>query len=235
MQKTGQIERTVDREFAEEEGRYRAMEKETNNLQREAKAYLDAMRAMTASQTRIAETLELFYTADKSSDGAMAGHAYRSAVEELDNGVGRDLDVPYRATVLEPIGKLCSYYPAINDGISKRNKKLLDYDAARSKVRKLAEKPSEDSTKLPRAQQENDEAKEVFQALNDTFIAELPIMLDLRIPYLDPSFEAMVRCQLRFSEEGYERLSGVQRYFAESIRDDYANGQLDALDRKSVV
>jgi hypothetical protein len=44
------------------------MEKETNNLQREAKAYLDAMRAMTASQTRIAETLELFYTADKSSD-----------------------------------------------------------------------------------------------------------------------------------------------------------------------
>ena len=45
-----------------------SMEKETNNLQREAKAYLDAMRAMTASQTRIAETLELFYTADKSSD-----------------------------------------------------------------------------------------------------------------------------------------------------------------------
>lgn len=38
----------------------------------------------------------------------------------------------------------------------------------------------------------------------------------------------MVRCQLRFSEEGYEKLSGVQRYFAESIRDDYANGQLDA-------
>ncbi len=44
------------------------MEKETNNLQREAKSYLDAMRAMTASQMRIAETLELFYTADKSSD-----------------------------------------------------------------------------------------------------------------------------------------------------------------------
>ncbi len=77
MQKTGQIERTVDREFAEEEGRYRtlvsiaeqppsraqdgdsgrhlshfrfadealcSMEKETNNLQRDAKTYLDAMR-----------------------------------------------------------------------------------------------------------------------------------------------------------------------------------------------
>ncbi len=45
-----------------------SLEKETNNLQREAKTYLDAMRAMTASQTRIAETLELFYTADRTSD-----------------------------------------------------------------------------------------------------------------------------------------------------------------------
>lgn len=29
--------------------------------------------------------------------------------------------------------------------------------------------------------------------------------------YLDPSFEAMVRCQLKFAEEGYAKLAGVQR------------------------
>lgn len=96
----------------------------------------------------------------------MAGHAYKSAVEELDNIVSRDLDAPFRATVLEPVGKLCSYFPTVNEGISKRNKKvspdhcardailtpaqMLDYDAARSKVRKLQDKPSDDSIKLPR-------------------------------------------------------------------------------------
>lgn len=37
----------------------------------------------------------------------------------------------------------------------------------------------------------------------------------------------MIRCQLHFAEEGYEKLSGVQRYFADNIRDDYANGALD--------
>ena len=31
------------------------------------------------------------------------------------------------------------------------------------------------------------------------------------VAYLDPSFEAMIRSQLRFAEEGYEKLSGVQR------------------------
>lgn len=84
--------------------------------------------------------------------------------------------------MLEPIGKLCSYWPEVNTVISKRHKKvrsllsllsllslrfvfyinsneliriyvylqLLDYDAARSKARKLTDKPSDDSTKLPR-------------------------------------------------------------------------------------
>jgi hypothetical protein len=71
------------------------MEKETTELQKDAKAYLDAMRckyilercqmqhaqfgslstfiAMSASQSRIAETLELFYTADRTSD--VSSHA----------------------------------------------------------------------------------------------------------------------------------------------------------------
>lgn len=47
---------------------------------------------MTSSEVRLAETIEIFFqAADLSSDGAMAGHAYKRAVDELDTGVGRDL------------------------------------------------------------------------------------------------------------------------------------------------
>jgi hypothetical protein len=108
-------------------------------------------------------------------------------------------------------------------------------------MRKLAEKPSDDTTKLPRvrpsfhlvllsclviyrtveltsawliipqAQAENDEAEAVYEILNGALLEGLPQLVELRVPYLDPSFEAMVRCQLRFAEEGYEKMSGVQR------------------------
>jgi hypothetical protein len=61
------------------------------------------------------------------------------------------------------------------------------------------------------AQQEHDDAKEAFDLLNDQLINELPQLLELRIPYFDPSFEAMIRIQGKFAEEGYEKLSGVQR------------------------
>ena len=56
--------------------------------------------------------------------GAMAGHAYKAAVDDLDGGVSRELDAPFRATVLEPVGKLNSYYGNINSAIDKRNHKV---------------------------------------------------------------------------------------------------------------
>ncbi|TEB38271.1 BAR-domain-containing protein [Coprinellus micaceus] len=229
LQKTGQIERTVDRGFVEEEEKYRVFEKECQALQKDSKAYWDAMKAMTAAQGRIADTIEVFYGGtERGSEGAMAGHAYKRAADELDSSFNRELDVPYRTAILEPVGKMAAYFPIVNEHIAKRNKKLLDYDSTRSKYDKLVNKPPEDPTKLPRAEQEKNDAEEVYKMLNDQLINELPMFLDLRVPYFDPSFEAMIRMQSKFAEEGYEKLSGVQRYFSDNVRDDYAAGQLDA-------
>ncbi|KAI9600683.1 hypothetical protein H4Q26_000473 [Puccinia striiformis f. sp. tritici PST-130] len=225
MQKTGQLEKTTDREFQDHEVKFKTMEKNSLTLQKEAKAYLDSMRAMTSAQTRVGETIDNFY--GDSSEASIASNSYKRAVEELDEIAIRELDTPYRTTVLEPVGRFCSYFTEVNNTLAKRHKKLLDYDAARTKVRKLAEKPSDDPSKLIRAEKECDEAKQIFKVYNDSLTKELPEIVDLRIPYLDPCFEAMVRLQLSFHESGYDKLGGVQRYFSESVRDDYANGQLD--------
>lgn len=152
MMRTGQVERTIDNEFAEEEAKYRQLEKESQVLQKEAKSYLDSVRSesvamalasacipndaqrltsfgqntdpegLASSQARMAEAIDGMF--GDSSDAAMAAGAYRRAVEELDNKTARELDAPYRATVLEPIGKLCSCYTEVNKNIEKRNKKV---------------------------------------------------------------------------------------------------------------
>ena len=47
---------------------------------------------MTATQGRLADTIDVFYTAaDKASESAMAAHAYKRAVDDLDTGLGREL------------------------------------------------------------------------------------------------------------------------------------------------
>ena len=105
---------------------------------------------------------------------------------------------------------------------------LLDYDATRSRYKKQSGRPSDDPSKLPRMESEHNEAKLVFDALNEQLMTELPQLVDMRIPYLDPSLEMMIRVQIKFAQEGYEQLGGVQRYFPEQVRTDYAEGQLDA-------
>lgn len=40
-------------------------------------------------------------------------------------------------------------------------------------------------------------ARDAYEALNDQLTTEIPQLIDLRVPYLDPSFEALVKIQLR--------------------------------------
>ncbi|KAJ6171684.1 BAR-domain-containing protein [Penicillium chermesinum] len=206
MMKTGHVERTNDRDYEIEERRYRTMEAAANRLQKEAKGYLDSLRAMTASQMRIAETIDAFYGDANTKDGV--SRSYKQAVEDLDAETIKALDGPYRC-------------------IKKRNHKLLDYDSMRAKVKRLVEKPDKDATKLPRTERELEMAKQAYEQLNEQLFTELPQLIDLRVPYLDPSFEALVKIQLRFCAEAYSRMAQVQQYLAAETRDQYARGDLD--------
>merc|ERR1711977_247910 len=226
MMKTGHVERTMDRPYEVEERRYRTLESAATRLQKEAKGYLDSLRAMTASQMRIAETIDAFYGESGANDGV--SRSYKQAVEDLDAETVKALDGPYRTTVLEPINRFCAYFPDINECIKKREHKMLDYDAMRTKVKKLTDKPDKDPGKLPRTEKELEMAKSLYEQLNEQLTNELPQLIDLRVPYLDPSFEALVKIQLRFCAEAYSRMAQVQQYLDADTREQYAQGHLDS-------
>ncbi|RYC55089.1 hypothetical protein CHU98_g11128 [Xylaria longipes] len=217
MMKTGHVEKTNDRDYEVEERRFRTMEAAALRLQKEARGYLDSLRAMTASQMRIAETIDAFYGESGAKDGV--SRSYKQAVEDLDAETIKALDGPY--------SRFCAYFPDVNECIKKRGHKLLDYDALRAKVKKLAEKPDKDVTKLPRTEKEMEMAKTAYEQLNDQLSSELPQLIDMRVPYLDPSFEALVKIQLRFCAEAYSRMAQVQQYLDADTRDQYAEGHLD--------
>ena len=92
--KTGHVEKTSDRSYEVEERRYRTLESASLRLQKEAKGYLDSLRAMTASQMRIAETIDAFYGDSGARDGV--SRSYKQAVEDLDAETVKALDGPYR-------------------------------------------------------------------------------------------------------------------------------------------
>lgn len=233
MMKTGQVDQTIDREFDVEERRFHVVEAAATQLEKEAKGYLDAVRAMTSAQVRIAETIDLFY-GDSGVRDNVSKH-YLDAVKELDVSTVKELDQPYREAVLDPITRFCSYFVDINEAIKKRQHKLLDYDRLRARTQKLVDKPVKDASKLPLAEREESQARDIYTELNDHLTAELPQLVDLRVPYLDPSFEALAKIQLRYCTETYTKLAEVQQFLEPQVRDEYANGQLDSYVENALV
>lgn len=64
----------------------------------------------------------------------------------------------------------------------------------------------------------------MYENLNTILVNDLPKVIDLRVPYLDPTFEALVKSQLAFSQHGYEKFEGMRSYLPPS------NGQENNVD-----
>lgn len=238
MMKTGQIEESVDKEYEFEEKRFRAMETSSSKLHKELRHYMDSLRILTSAQVNVSEVLSSFYgdqgeEQKQEKDVAKNKHLsqeYHLMMKKLNDETLGELEAPYNQTVLNPVAKFNSYFIDINDAIKKRNHKKLDYDAMKSKVRKLMEKPTTDAhyeSKLSQSQNRLAEAEAAYEGINLQLKEDLPRLLDLRIPFLDPSFEAFVKIQLRFFSENFVHLNEFQRNLDARTREDYITGNLD--------
>ncbi|KAG5417878.1 hob3 [Candida metapsilosis] len=223
------VDKVMDKDFDIEERRYKTLKSAGENLQKASKGYLDNIRAVTRSQVVIAEIVSNLYEESKQGSSSYSNIAayYQQSVQDFDEETVKQLDGPFRETVLDPITKFANYFTEIDEAIKKRAHKKTDYEQCKSKVRRLIDKPAKDAAKLPRVEKELAVAKEIYEDLNEQLKAELPQLIALRVPFYDPSFESLVKIQLRFCTEGYSRLAQVQQYLDPNSRDEYANGVLD--------
>ncbi|CAH6722814.1 reduced viability upon starvation protein 161 [[Candida] jaroonii] len=242
MMKAGQIDETTDKQFEFEEKRFKAMESNSVKLHKELKQYLESLRILTTAQVNVAEVLKTFYgETDVVHERELAKEGkelrinnfsdeYYRSIKGLNDDVLSELEGPYNQVVLNPIGRFNSYFIEINEAIKKRHNKKLDYDLMKSKLQKLIEKPSNDveDSKLLTTKEELVKSEEVYDNLNEELKTELPKLINLRIPFLNPSFESFVKLQLRFFNENYKSLNEIQSNLDSRLRQDYINGNLES-------
>lgn len=255
LMKTGQIEASIDLEFEFEEKRYKMMEEKSNKLQKELKEYLNTLRQVTSAQQNVSESISSYYgmnatTVTSSKDVEIdtdktrlknISQEYFNVMRKLNNETIHELEQPFFQTVLNPIARFNSYYIEVNEAIKKRSHKQLDYDALRNKVRKLVDNPPapvetddyrdnsahEYELKLAEYEKHLETAERVYNTLNKQLKEELPKLINLRIPYLDPSFESFVKIQLLFFNENFQQLNDLQLKIDAKTRMDYIEGKLE--------
>lgn len=225
--KTGQGEETTDLDFDYEEKRYRAMELVTTRLESELRHYLDSLEKLTTAQESMTLVLAGFYGEDENT----VAHAYYSAMRDLSESCLEELEEPFLKTVLNPVERFNSYYVNVNEAIKKRVRKKAAYDSLRAKVKRLDANPSEDPSyelKLSDLSKELEQAHAKYVSHNDLLKSELPTLVDMRIPYLNPLFESFVKIQLRFFNENFRLINEVELKMDVQTRLDYVNGALEA-------
>ncbi|KAJ3404872.1 hypothetical protein HDU80_002226 [Chytriomyces hyalinus] len=83
--------------------------------------------------------------------------------------------------------------------IIKRGHKLLDYDRHREAVKKLKEKERSvsDEKSLGKAEIAFDQASREYNHINNLLKSELPVLLQLKAPFIDPCFQTLFWYQLK--------------------------------------
>ncbi|ORY07825.1 BAR-domain-containing protein [Basidiobolus meristosporus CBS 931.73] len=223
-QKTGAIEKTVDRTFDEQEHRLRTLEQNTEDLHKHAKEYIESIRNLAIGHVEVARAINLFY--DEGGELSAYGRKYMGVVFDLEES-HVDLAENMNKTVLDPLNQYREYFPKINETIKKRGRKLLDYDAHRAKVRKVHEKG--DSDKLSHAEASATKAQEIYENINRQLIEQMPKVADLRIAMLDSSFSALVKSQLKFAQEAQARFESISTDFQPDMMQHQVQGKVDDI------
>ncbi|KAJ3094299.1 hypothetical protein HDU96_001747 [Phlyctochytrium bullatum] len=110
-----------------------------------------------------------------------------------------DLDILERRLVL-PTAELMALIEKVKRFIVKRAHKLLDHDRHRDSVKKMREKQDRsisDERTLGKYEANLDQAAREYNAINNLLKQQIPVLLSLKAPFMDPCFLTLYWYQLR--------------------------------------
>ncbi|KAJ8389212.1 hypothetical protein AAFF_G00122320 [Aldrovandia affinis] len=199
LQKLGKADETKDEQFEQCVQNFKRQETEGSRLQREMKSYLAAVKAMQQASMNLTESLHEVYEPEwYGKDDVMT--------------IGKSCDVLWEDfhqrlvdTSLITLDTYLTQFPDIKNRVSKRSRKLIDFDSARHHLETLQASTMKNERKVAKAEEEFNKAQKVFDELNVDLQEELPSLWDSRVGFYVNTFKNVTHLESRFHKE----ISGV--------------------------
>ncbi|TNM97662.1 hypothetical protein fugu_013908 [Takifugu bimaculatus] len=195
LQKLGKADETKDEQFEQVVINFRRQESEGSRLQREMKAYMVAIKGMQQASINLTQSLHEVYEPDwHGKDDVLS--------------IGKDCDALWEdfhnklvdSTLLN-LDAYLQNFPDLKGRVSKRSRKLIDYDSARHHVETLQMSGMKNDRKMMKAEDELKKAQQVFEELNSSLQNELPTLWDSRVDFYIGTFKSVTRLEARFHRE----------------------------------
>ncbi|XP_064643931.1 amphiphysin-like isoform X2 [Lineus longissimus] len=195
LQNLGKAEKTRDEEFDVHVNNFHKQQHDATRLQKELKKYIDCAKEMSHANKAFYEVLTEVYESE---------WVDKSVVQEC----GQSLELLWMdyiqkltEQVMAPLNKYIATFQETKTKISKRGRKLVDYDNSRHNVDELLNQKKKDESKLAKSHEDLESAKRIFDELNDDLHNELPNLYDKRIQVYSENFTNLYDSETTFHVE----------------------------------
>ncbi|KAG8220133.1 hypothetical protein J3R82DRAFT_1154 [Butyriboletus roseoflavus] len=246
--KAGFSKKSSDPEFDDYTSHFSSLEKATEKLLKDTKAYTDAIIALLTGANGFANHFNFLYSplsgelslGSKYPDSAATianTPPYAQHLDELRSAVAPELEL-IESRVVGPVKEFQGVLKVIRKTITKRDHKLIDYDRFNNSLTKLRDKKEKslnDEKNLFKLEQDFEVATNEYDYINNTLKQDLPRFMQLASQFIDPLFHSFYYMQLNiyylflekmnsFAEGRYDVTNGS----ASQIHSDYENKRTDA-------
>ncbi|XP_067929118.1 bridging integrator 2-like isoform X2 [Watersipora subatra] len=228
LQNLGKAEKTTDDRFEDHVANFTRQQAMAARLYKEVKHYVQCVKAMSAASRDLNVVIKECYEPEW-----VDLHTVDSALRQLDM-----LCTNYEAELFERVcADLSNYVELFNpmkEKISKRRRKLLDYDNAKHTYEGLHNAKKPDEGKMQKAHESLNEAERLYNDLNMELCRELPKFYNYRIDFLSSNLSRLYSTNCTFhSETGkialalHQLMEGIPKAEDRSLNHDTYSNPLD--------
>uniref|UniRef100_A0A3B5ABH4 Bridging integrator 1a n=1 Tax=Stegastes partitus TaxID=144197 RepID=A0A3B5ABH4_9TELE len=196
LQKLGKADETKDVAFEEGVINFNKQYTEGSKLQRDLRAYLEAVKAMHESSKNLQSCL-----ADMYEPEWYGKNEVDSIVEDCDV-LWDDYHQKLVDHALISMDTYLGQFPDIKARIAKRDRKLVDFDSARHTYAATHKTKKKDGgIKITKAEEELERAQKVFEEINIDLQEELPSLWNSRVGFYVSTFQSLAGFEEKFHKE----------------------------------
>ncbi|XP_062853111.1 bridging integrator 2b [Trichomycterus rosablanca] len=175
LQKLGKALETKDEQFEQCAADLNKQQTDGARLFKDVKAYYSAVKVMHDTSKRLSQTLKDVYEPD------WQGIEDLSVIMESEDLLWNDYEEKLSDQVVRTMDNYTAQFPDVKERVSKRGRKLVDYDSARHHLEALQNVKKRDEAKISKTEEEFTRAQTVFEEINNELREELPILYQSRI------------------------------------------------------
>uniref|UniRef100_A0A6G1SJW4 Myc box-dependent-interacting protein 1 n=1 Tax=Aceria tosichella TaxID=561515 RepID=A0A6G1SJW4_9ACAR len=210
LQNFGKADRTTDELFEAHQISFNKQQSVALNLQKQVKNYLHCLKELHQASKSLNNCLLEMHEKEWPKHDAFENNSYEA------EQINEDLEDRLKESVLVPLEQYLGQFTEMREKISKRGRKLVDYDSQRHSFETLQQNQvgkQLDDMKLAEHREQLEQARNVYETLNKELHEELPELYDNRIPFVATIFQRLFSSHITYHSDSIV----VQKSYLETV------------------